>query len=79
MPVLLEKGEVGGAQVPICWNSCGGLGGNARFTIVLRSPRQVTCRVPWGLRIASAAPRVRPFLLSSLGEIFSTGAAVRVE
>ena len=38
MPVLLEKREAGGAQVAACWNSCGGLGGNARFTMVSRGP-----------------------------------------
>ena len=36
MPVLLEKGEEGGAQVAVCWKSCGGLGGDARFTMVSR-------------------------------------------
>ena len=34
----------GGAQVAACWNSCGGLGGNARFTMVSRgsSPTKFT-------------------------------------
>ena len=36
MPGLPEKRGAGGAQVSICWKSCGGLGGNARFTMVSR-------------------------------------------
>ena len=33
----------GGAQVAVCWNSCGGLGENARFTMVSRgvSPKNL--------------------------------------
>jgi len=38
MPVVPEKREAGGAQVAVCWKSCGGLGGNARFTMVSRGP-----------------------------------------
>jgi len=33
---LPEKGEEGGAQVTFYWNSCGGLGEKARFTMVSR-------------------------------------------
>ena len=36
MPVVLERREAGGAQVAACWNSCGGSGENARFTMVSR-------------------------------------------
>ena len=36
MPVVLEKREAGGAQVAVCRDGCGGLGGNARFTMVSR-------------------------------------------
>ena len=38
MPVVPEKREAGGAQVAVGWNSCGGLDGNARFTMVSRGP-----------------------------------------
>ena len=62
MPVLPEKGEEGGAQVSICWNSCGGLGGNVRFTMVSRGPSP---RVPYmpvfrplGVRLQTVFPPV---------------------
>ena len=42
MPVVLEKRELEGAQVAVGWNSCGGLGGNARFTMVSRGVSQVS-------------------------------------
>ena len=38
MPVLLEKRGAGWGRVDVGWNSCGGLGGNARFTMVSRGP-----------------------------------------
>jgi len=31
MPLLLEKGEEGGAQVTSYWNSCGGIGRKCAF------------------------------------------------
>ena len=31
MPVLPEKGEEGGAQVAVCWNSCGSIGRKCAF------------------------------------------------
>ena len=37
-PASPEMREEGGAQVDVCWGSCGGLGGNARFTMVSRGP-----------------------------------------
>ena len=36
MSGMLEKRGAGGAQVAVGWDSCGGLGGNARFTMVSR-------------------------------------------
>ena len=42
MPVVLEKRGAGGAQVTVCWNSCGGIGRNARFTMVSRGVSQVS-------------------------------------
>lgn len=35
-----EMREEGGAQVVFGWNSCGGLGGSARFIMVLRGVRR---------------------------------------
>ena len=59
MPGLPEKRGAGGAQVSICWNSCGGLGGNARFTMVSRglSPPSSLPRSEWTPCRQSAALR----------------------
>ena len=63
MPVVLEKREAGGVARPFAGTVAGGLGGNARFTMVSRGVSAPSSTNPSVWRIA----RERRYLPTCVG------------